>query len=87
MPLIAGPGAITVVITLASQFDSWESTWMALLAVGVNLLIMAAAFVFLAGYLSKLSDRAIESSRGSADWSWPQLAFSWPSTASRASLS
>jgi small neutral amino acid transporter SnatA (MarC family) len=32
---------------------------MALLAVGVNLLIMAAAFVFLAGYLSKLSDRAI----------------------------
>ena len=59
MPLIAGPGAITVVITLASKVNSWEATWMALIAVGVNVLIMAAAFIFLAGYLSKLSDRAI----------------------------
>lgn len=59
MPLIAGPGAITVVITMASQTDSWEATGMALIAVGVNVLIMAAAFVFLAGYLAKLSDRAI----------------------------
>jgi multiple antibiotic resistance protein len=59
MPLIAGPGAITVVITLASKVDSWEATGMALVAVGLNVLIMAAAFIFLAGYLSKLSDRAI----------------------------
>jgi multiple antibiotic resistance protein len=59
MPLIAGPGAITVVITLASKVNSWEATWMALIAVGVNVLIMAASFIFLAGYLSKLSDRAI----------------------------
>lgn len=59
MPLIAGPGAITVVITLASKVDSWEATWMALIAVGVNVLIMAASFIFLAGYLSRLSDRAI----------------------------
>ncbi len=59
MPLIAGPGAITVVITLASQVDSWQATLMAIVAVGVNVLIMAAAFIFLAGYLGKLSDRAI----------------------------
>lgn len=59
MPLIAGPGAIAVVITLASKVDSWEATVMALVAVGVNVLIMVTAFVFLAGYLAKLSDRAI----------------------------
>lgn len=59
MPLIAGPGAITVVITLASQVDSWQATWMALVAVGVNILIMGIAFVFIASYLAKLSDRAI----------------------------
>ena len=59
MPLIAGPGAITVVITLASKVDSWEATGLALVAVGVNVLIMVMAFIFLAGYLSKLSDRAI----------------------------
>ena len=59
MPLIAGPGAITVVISLATQGSNWESIWMTLLAVGINVLLMFAAFVFLAGFLSKLSDRAI----------------------------
>jgi multiple antibiotic resistance protein len=59
MPLIAGPGAITVVITLATKVDSWAATGMALLAVGINVLIMVMAFIFLAGYLSKLSNRAI----------------------------
>ena len=59
MPLIAGPGAITVVISLATQSEGWTATWMALIAVGVSCVIMFAAFVFLAGYLSKLSDRAI----------------------------
>ena len=59
MPLVAGPGAITVVITLASQVDSWQATSMALIAVAANVLIMGAAFVFLAGYLAKLSDRVI----------------------------
>jgi multiple antibiotic resistance protein len=59
MPLIAGPGAITVIISLATQTDGWEATWMALIAVGVNVVVMFLAFVFLSGYLSKLSDRAI----------------------------
>ena len=59
MPLIAGPGAITVIISLANQTNSWAATWMALIAIGLNVVIMFAAFVFLAGHLSKLSDRAI----------------------------
>lgn len=59
MPLIAGPGAITVIISLTTKQEGWESTWMALIAVAVNVAIMFVAFVFLSGYLSKLSDRAI----------------------------
>lgn len=59
MPLIAGPGAITVVITLASSEDNWQPTWMALVAVMANVAIMAGSFIFLAGYLSRLSDRVI----------------------------
>lgn len=59
MPLIAGPGAITVVITLAAKTPDWEATWMALLAVGVNVAIMGFCFVFVANYLSRLSNRAV----------------------------
>lgn len=59
MPLIAGPGAITVVITLAAQADTWEATGMALIAVGVNVVIMLLSFIFLSGLLSKLSDRVV----------------------------
>ncbi len=59
MPLIAGPGAITVVITLASRSDGWEASFMALVAVAANVAIMLAAFLLMAQYLSRLSDRTI----------------------------
>ena len=36
MPFIAGPGAITIVITLAAETDGMDSTIMALVAVGVD---------------------------------------------------
>lgn len=59
MPLIAGPGAITVVITLAAQSEGWGATIMTLAAVVFNVLILMLSFVFLAGFLTKLSNRAI----------------------------
>ncbi len=59
MPLIAGPGAITVIITLAAKSDTWDVVWMALVAIAVNLVVMFLCFVFLASYLPKLSERAI----------------------------
>lgn len=59
MPFIAGPGAITVVITLAARADSWQATWMALLAVGVSVLTLLFSFLVLGKYLAKMSDRAI----------------------------
>lgn len=59
MPFIAGPGAITIVITLASQADSMASVWMALIAVGVSVATMCVTFLFLTDVLLKIPRQAM----------------------------
>ena len=59
MPFIAGPGAITIVITLAAETDGMDSTIMALVAVGVSVLAMVVTFIFLTDYLAKISDKTM----------------------------
>ena len=45
MPLIAGPGAITTVITLTSRGQTWQSTAGALIGIGVAALVLVASLV------------------------------------------
>lgn len=59
MPFIAGPGAITIVITLASTTENIDSTIMALTAVTVSVLAMAFTFTFLVDTLARISDRTM----------------------------
>lgn len=59
MPFIAGPGAITIVITLAARTKGMDSTIMALVAVGVVATIMMFTFTYLTDYFSKLSARTM----------------------------
>jgi multiple antibiotic resistance protein len=59
MPFIAGPGAITIVITLSTQTGNMDSIVMALVAVGVSVLAMCFTFLFLTDYLVKIPDRAM----------------------------
>ena len=59
MPFIAGPGAITIVITLAAQTGNVDAVVMALVAVGVSVLAMLVTFLFLTDYLAKLSERTM----------------------------
>lgn len=59
MPLIAGPGAITVVITLAAKTNSYEATVMTLIAIGINVALLLLCCIALEGVLGRLSDRAV----------------------------
>lgn len=59
MPFIAGPGAITMVITLAAKTDGWDSTVMTLVAVCLNVALMIFSFTVLSDYIQKLSDQAV----------------------------
>ena len=59
MPFIAGPGAITIVITLASTTDGFDSTLMALTAVGISVLTMTFTFTFLVDFLARISEQTM----------------------------
>jgi len=59
MPFIAGPGAITIVITQAAATDGMDSTIMALTAVVVAVLAMVITFTFLTDYLAKISEQTM----------------------------
>jgi len=59
MPFIAGPGAITIVITLSAQSEGMDSTIMALVAVAVSVVSMMITFTYLGDALARLSDRVI----------------------------
>lgn len=59
MPFIAGPGAITIVITEASRTGGYDSVIMALIAVGVTILTMCFSFIFLTDQMAKISDRTM----------------------------
>ena len=59
MPFIAGPGAMTIVITLAATTDGSESTLMALTAVGVSVVAMAFTFTLMVDYLAGISERTM----------------------------
>lgn len=59
MPFIAGPGAITIVITEASRTGGYDSVVMALIAVGVSVLAMCFTFILLTDQMAKISDRTM----------------------------
>ena len=59
MPFIAGPGAITIVITEAAKTSGYDSNIMALVAVGVSVLAMCITFIFLTDQLAKITDRTM----------------------------
>ena len=59
MPFIAGPGAITIVITLASQTEGMDSTIMALVAVAVSVLTMIVTFTLLTDRLARIPERTM----------------------------
>jgi multiple antibiotic resistance protein len=59
MPFIAGPGAITIVITLSTQTGTIDSVVMALVAVGVAVLAMCITFLFFTDLLAKIPERAM----------------------------
>jgi small neutral amino acid transporter SnatA (MarC family) len=58
MPFIAGPCAITFVVP-STQRGNMHSLVMALVALGVVLLALVLPVLFLIGYLSKISERAM----------------------------
>ena len=61
IPLIAGPGAITTAITLsASNGASTEALIATLIGVGVVVVGVFVAFVFLGGVLSKVSEKSMQ---------------------------
>ena len=59
MPFIAGPGAITIVITLSTQTGNVDSVLMALVAVSVAVVAMSFTFLLLTDYLVKIPERAM----------------------------
>ena len=59
MPLVAGPGSITVVITIAAAHDTWESTVTALIAVGVASVVMLVTLVAASEWLGRMSERTM----------------------------
>jgi len=59
MPFIAGPGAITIVITIASGGEGSGSILVALVAVGVSVLSMCITFLYLTDYLAGISERTM----------------------------
>jgi multiple antibiotic resistance protein len=59
MPFIAGPGAITIVITLAARTETMDATYMALAAVGVAVLAMSISFTFLTDHLARIPERTM----------------------------
>ncbi len=57
IPFIAGPGAITTVITIAASADNGEGTIVALVAVAVAVALLPVGHLLVAKYL-KLSEQA-----------------------------
>jgi multiple antibiotic resistance protein len=60
MPFIAGPGAITTVITLSSQTGHTDAVAMSLVAIGVAILTLAFSLFFLTDFLMKIPERAMK---------------------------
>lgn len=59
MPFIAGPGAITIVITLAAKTEGMDSTLMALVAVAAATGTMLFTFTWLTDMFSRISERSM----------------------------
>ncbi len=57
-PLLAGPGAITTVITISTFNDTGEATAVALVGVGITAVLIFASMAWLGGAIAKMSDRA-----------------------------
>lgn len=59
MPFIAGPGAITMVITISAQSEGIESTLVAVAAVAVSVITMIFTFTMLTDYFSRISEQTM----------------------------
>lgn len=59
MPFIAGPGAITIVVTIAGRTDGPESVLMALVAVAASVLLMCVTFISMTDLLARIPERAM----------------------------
>ncbi len=57
-PLLAGPGAITTVITISTFNSSGEATAVALVGAAVTAAAIFASLAWLGGAIAKMSDRA-----------------------------
>ena len=58
IPFVAGPGAITIVITISSSTSDWGGTVAALIAVAVAVVLLPIGHLLIARYL-KLSESAM----------------------------
>lgn len=58
IPFVAGPGAITAVISIAASAENGEGTIVALVAVAVSVALMPVGYLLLSKYLN-LSERAM----------------------------
>lgn len=59
LPLIAGPGAITTTITIASQDSSWDGVWAALIAVAAVAVAAFMTFAWLGGLVAKAKEKTM----------------------------
>ena len=59
IPFIAGPGAMTLVITLAASTDSGEGTLAALIAVAVAVVLLPIGHLFISNHVN-LSENAMQ---------------------------
>jgi multiple antibiotic resistance protein len=59
IPFVAGPGAMTLVITLASETSNGEGTIAALIAVAVAVVLLPIGHLLISNYV-KLSENAME---------------------------
>lgn len=57
IPLIAGPGAITTLITISAGTPGTEGSMVALVAAGVVALVAFVSFAFLGQIMSRMSER------------------------------
>ncbi len=59
IPFVAGPGAITTVITLSSGTSDFSGAIAALVGVAVAVVLLPVGHIYLGGLLSKLSDQTV----------------------------
>ncbi|HEY3296066.1 MAG TPA: MarC family protein [bacterium] len=60
MPLVAGPGAITTMITLTARSDSWANQFIVLVAIGIETCVLLAILLSAAWLSSHISQSGLK---------------------------